>query len=65
MASVARYSEMAFVIPAGVVAGYFVGRWLDSRFGTHALYIIGTILGAAAGLINVVRQLTKEPDDGG
>jgi F0F1-type ATP synthase assembly protein I len=64
MASVARYSEMAFTIPAGVVAGYFAGRWLDGRFGTHALYIVGLILGAAAGLFSVVRQLMREPGDG-
>jgi F0F1-type ATP synthase assembly protein I len=64
MAVVARYSEMAFTIPAGVVVGYFVGRWLDDRFATHSLYIIGLILGAAAGLFQVVRQLMRDPGNG-
>jgi F0F1-type ATP synthase assembly protein I len=64
MAQVARYSEMAFTIPAGVVVGYFAGQWLDSKFGTHALYVIGVILGGAAGLFQVVRQLLKDPGDG-
>jgi F0F1-type ATP synthase assembly protein I len=64
MATVARYSEMAFIVPAGVVVGYFAGRWLDSRFGTHAFYIAGLIAGAAAGLFAVVRQLMRDPDDG-
>ena len=64
MASVARYSEMAFTIPAGVVVGYFAGRWLDGRFGTHSLYIFGLVLGAAGGLFQVVRQLMRDPRDG-
>jgi F0F1-type ATP synthase assembly protein I len=61
MATVARYSEMAFTIPAGVVVGYFVGRWLDGRLGTHWLYILGLILGAAAGLFQVMRLLMQDP----
>jgi F0F1-type ATP synthase assembly protein I len=64
MAVVARYSEMAFTIPAGVVVGYFAGRWLDDRFGMHSLYIVGLVLGAAAGLFQVVRQLMRDPGDG-
>ena len=63
MATAARYSEMAFTIPAGVVVGYFVGRWLDGRLGTHWVYILGLILGAAAGLFQVVRLLTQDPGD--
>ena len=63
MTTVARYSEMAFTIPAGVIVGYFGGRWLDGRFGTHWIYILGLILGAAAGLIQVVRQLMRDPGD--
>lgn len=65
MASLARYSEMAFIIPAGVVVGYFAGRWLDGYFGTHILYVIGVIAGAAGAMFQVVRQLMKDPGDGG
>jgi F0F1-type ATP synthase assembly protein I len=65
MATVARYSGMAFTIPAAVLVGYFGGSWLDGRFGTHALRIVGLILGAAAGLFQVVRQLMQDPGDGG
>ncbi len=63
-ALVARYSEMAFTIPAGVVVGYFIGRWIDGRLGTHWVYVAGLILGAAAGLIQVVRRLMEDPGDG-
>jgi F0F1-type ATP synthase assembly protein I len=64
MGAVARYSGMAFTVPAAVVVGYFIGGWLDGRFGTHSLYIVGVVLGAAGGLIQVVRQLTQETGDG-
>jgi F0F1-type ATP synthase assembly protein I len=64
LGAVARYSGMAFTIPAAVVMGYLLGGWLDGRFGTHWLYIAGVILGAAAGLVQVVRQLTRDENDG-
>jgi hypothetical protein len=57
LGAVGRYSGMALTIPAAVVVGYFVGSWLDGRFGTHSLYIVGVLLGAAGGLIQIVRQL--------
>jgi F0F1-type ATP synthase assembly protein I len=60
LGAVARYSGMAFTVPAAVVVGYFIGGWLDQRFGTHSLYIVGVILGAAGGLVQVVRQLTQD-----
>ena len=65
MSAVARYSGMAFTVPAAVVAGYFIGGWLDGQFGTHALYIVGVVLGAAGGLVQVVRQLTRDDSRNG
>jgi hypothetical protein len=65
MGALARYSGMAFTVPAAVVAGYFMGGWLDGRFGTHSLKVVGVVLGAAGGLIQVVRQLTHGSGDGG
>jgi F0F1-type ATP synthase assembly protein I len=64
MGALARYSGMAFTVPAAVVVGYFIGAWLDSRFGTHSLYIAGVVLGAAGGLVQVVRQLTQDSGHG-
>jgi F0F1-type ATP synthase assembly protein I len=65
MGAVARYSGMAFTVPAAVVVGYFIGGWLDTRFGTHSLYVVGVVLGAAGGLLQVVRQLTQSSGNGG
>jgi|HubBroStandDraft_5_1064220.scaffolds.fasta_scaffold560027_1 F0F1-type ATP synthase assembly protein I len=65
MGALARYSGMALTIPAMVVVGYFIGGWLDTRFGTHSLYVVGVIVGAAGGLLQVVRQLSQDSGDGG
>jgi F0F1-type ATP synthase assembly protein I len=64
LSAVARYSGMAFTVPAAVVVGYFLGAWFDTRFGTHSLYVVGVVLGAAGGLIQVVRELTRDSGDG-
>jgi hypothetical protein len=60
LGAVARYSGMAFTVPAAVVAGYLLGGWLDTQFHTHWIYIAGVVLGAAGGLIQVMRQLTQD-----
>jgi F0F1-type ATP synthase assembly protein I len=65
LSAVARYSGMAFTVPAAVVVGYFIGAWLDTRLGTHSLYVVGVVLGAAGGLIQVVRELTRDSSNGG
>ena len=63
-ATAARYSAMAFSIPAGVVAGYFIGSFADGKAGTHYWYIVGVILGAIGGLVQIVRGLTSGSGDG-
>ncbi len=60
----ARYSGMAFAVPAGVVAGYLIGSFADNHAGTHYWYIVGVILGAIGGLVQIVRGLTGGSTDG-
>jgi F0F1-type ATP synthase assembly protein I len=63
-ASAAKYSGMAFTVPAAIFAGYFIGGFADSRLGTHYWYIVGVIAGAVGGLIQIVRGLTGDSGDG-
>lgn len=61
--TVARYSEIGFVIPASVCVGYFFG-WLGDRFlHTHWLYLFGIIFGAVAGFVSVIRQALQTTKD--
>ena len=58
----ARYSQLAFVLPAATVVGWLVGAALDRWLGTKWLYLVGLLLGIAAGFIELVRTVSA-PDD--
>lgn len=58
LVTAARYSEMGFVLPAAVFLGYILGRFLDSRFHTHWLYIAGIIFGAVVGFVQMIRMVS-------
>jgi len=56
----ARYSQIAFIIPAAVVVGLLVGKLLDHLLRTHWLFLAGIILGAIAGFLDLIRTVTRE-----
>jgi len=56
----ARYSEIAFIIPAGVVAGLLMGKLADYLLHTHWLTIVGIVIGAIAGFMQMIRMVTRE-----
>ena len=58
----ARYSEVAFIIPAAVVVGLLVGKLLDYWLHTHWLFLAGIIFGAVVGFVQMIRMITKEKD---
>ena len=58
----ARYSEIAFIIPAAVVVGLLLGKLLDYWLQTHWLYLAGIIFGAVIGFIQMIRMVTRSKD---
>ncbi len=56
LVTVLRYSELGFVLPAGVVLGYLLGRVLDYWLKTHWIFIAGAIFGAVAGFVSMIRM---------
>jgi F0F1-type ATP synthase assembly protein I len=58
----ARYSEIAFIIPAAVVVGLVLGKLADHLFHTHWLFLAGIIFGAVVGFIQMIRMVTKSKD---
>jgi F0F1-type ATP synthase assembly protein I len=58
----ARYSEVAFIIPAAVVVGLLVGKLLDYWFHTHWLFLAGIIFGAIVGFVQMIRMVTRTKD---
>lgn len=56
----ARYSQIAFVIPAAVVIGLFLGKLLDYWLHTRWLFLVGIIIGAVAGFVDVIRTVIRQ-----
>lgn len=60
-AQIAFYSGLGFILPAGAVAGYVLGWLLDDWFHTRPILgVILAFLGAAGGIVEVLRILRRE-----
>jgi F0F1-type ATP synthase assembly protein I len=62
-ASIARYSEIGFIIPAAVLLGFFLGKLLDYWLHTTWLYLAGLIFGAVVGFVQMIRMATSSFKD--
>jgi F0F1-type ATP synthase assembly protein I len=56
---IAKYSELAMLMPAGCAGGWLVGAYLDSKFGTHWMFLAGLALGFVGGFAQVIRIALK------
>jgi len=56
---VARYSQLAFVLPAATVVGWLLGVLLDRWLHTTWLYLAGLILGIVAGFVELIRTVVS------
>jgi ATP synthase protein I len=56
MAQAARFSEIAFIIPAGIVIGYLLGALLNRWFHARWLVVCGVIVGVIAGFAEMIRR---------
>ena len=54
---VARYSQLALVLPAATFVGWLIGLGLDRWLHTKWLYLVGLIVGIAAGFIELIRTV--------
>jgi F0F1-type ATP synthase assembly protein I len=52
--SLARYSEIGFIIPAAVLLGFFLGKLLDYWLHTKWLYLVGLLFGAVVGFWQMI-----------
>jgi F0F1-type ATP synthase assembly protein I len=57
--TMARYSQLAFVLPAATVTGWIIGLLLDRWLHTTWLYLAGLLLGIVAGFIELIRTVLK------
>ena len=55
-----RYSQIAFMLPTGTVAGYLLGSLLDRWLHVTWISVVGLLLGTVAGLIELIRVATRD-----
>jgi F0F1-type ATP synthase assembly protein I len=55
-----KYYGMIFILPAAVLVGFGIGYALDKLFHTGFLKIVFLVLGVAAGMIDLLRELSKD-----
>ncbi len=55
-----RYLSLALTLPASVFAGYFLGAVADHWLRFPLLRVVGLVLGMAAGIIQILRELNRE-----
>jgi ATP synthase protein I len=60
---VGRVLSLATLLPVSGFVGYGMGYYLDKWLGTGFLYIVFFLLGIAAGILQLVRELS--PNNGG
>ena len=59
----AKYSQLAFIFPAATVAGWLIGTALDHWLHTTWLYLVGLILGIAAGFVELIRTVSSSESE--
>jgi ATP synthase protein I len=56
-----------FMLATGPFVGYFIGDWLDNKFGTDpVLLIIFLVLGFAASVketAKIIKEASREPEE--
>jgi F0F1-type ATP synthase assembly protein I len=55
-----RYSQVAFMLPAGTVAGYLLGALADRWLHTTWIAVVGLVVGSAGGVIELIRMVSRD-----
>ena len=55
-----RYTPVIGLLPGCILAGYLIGDGLDHLFSTHYLKLVFLVLGFAAGVIQLIRILSRD-----
>jgi F0F1-type ATP synthase assembly protein I len=61
--SLARYSEIGFIIPAAILLGFFLGKLADHWLHTKWLYLVGLLFGAVVGFWQMIRMAVGASKD--
>ena len=51
--------QLAIALPAGCLIGWLLGSWLDRQFHQGWIAIVGILLGAVAGFMQIFRTASR------
>ena len=51
--------QLALALPAGCVIGWFLGMLLDRHFHTDWIQVVGILVGAVAGFVQIFTTASK------
>jgi ATP synthase protein I len=51
--------QLAIALPAGCVIGWLAGSWMDRHFHQGWIAIVGILLGAVAGFMQIFRTASR------
>jgi ATP synthase protein I len=56
--------QLALAVPAGCFVGLLIGYLLDRHFHTKWIVVLGMLLGAAAGFVQIFTTILRKPGHG-
>jgi ATP synthase protein I len=51
--------QLAIALPAGCLIGWLLGSWADRHFHTQWIGVVGIVLGAVAGFLQIFRTAAR------
>jgi F0F1-type ATP synthase assembly protein I len=60
---IARYSNLAFVLPAAIIVGLVIGHFLDRWLGTTWITLAGLFAGCIVGFAALIRGIIQSSKD--
>ena len=51
--------QLAIALPAGCVIGWLLGTWLDHRFHQNWIGIVGIVMGAIGGFLQIFMTASR------
>ena len=63
LVSLARYSEMGFIIPTAILLGFFLGKLADYWLHTKWLHLVGLLFGAVVGFWQMISMALRANKD--
>lgn len=59
LVQVESFIQLAIALPAGCLIGWLIGAWLDRHFHQHWIGVVGILLGAVGGFIQIFTMASR------